>query len=91
MKVDPKYVTASSCSDAEVMLRAVNLATGAAQACMTAMVMLTSTCKQDGHGIHTSLAVINKTGEMSQREAEAIVRRLRTLADELEQRFCQGN
>lgn len=76
-----------SCSDPEAVLHAVRVAKRAAEQCMTAVVMLTTKCGQDGHGIHTSTCVLNKTGNMTPRETKAVCKRLRSLADELEQRF----
>lgn len=76
-----------SCSDHAAVIHAVKVAKYGAGECMTAIVMLTTKCKQDGHGIHTTTAVLNSTGNMSPRETEAVCKRLRELANALEQRF----
>jgi hypothetical protein len=82
-------VTVSACSDPGMVLAAVRLAKAAIEEkSKTAIVLLTSTCTEDGHGTHVSLAVMNKSGVMSATEARAACRRLRSLADELEERFA---
>lgn len=87
-----KHITADVCSDPGIMLVAVKAAKDLAAQCKTAIVILTSNCVQDGHGTHVSCAVLNKTGAMSPSETRAAARRLRSLADELEERFApQGS
>jgi hypothetical protein len=54
---------------------------------LTAVVVLTSNCPEEQHGIHVTRAVLNRTGTMSAREARHAVEKLRLLADELESRF----
>jgi hypothetical protein len=83
-----KYITADVCSDPGIMLVAVQAAKDLASRCKTAIVILTSNCVQDGHGTHVSVAVLNKTGSLTPSEARAACRRLRSLADELEERFA---
>lgn len=82
----------SDCSDLNIIKLAVDTAGKLAEECLTSVVMLTSTCPEDGHGTHVTMAIMSKTGTMSPSEARAAVRRLRSAADELEQRFCpEGN
>lgn len=80
-------VTFDDCSDKEIMGIAVQAAGYLVTHGKTAVVFLTSDCKVDGHGNHTTVAVLNKTGHIDPRENGAICRRLRSLADELEVRF----
>jgi hypothetical protein len=80
-------ITFEDCSDRQMMALAMNAAGELTPHCKTAVVMLTSVCKLDGHGNHTTVAVLNKTGHIDPRENAAIVNRLRSLADELEVRF----
>ena len=80
-------VTADACSDPAIMVVAVKAANDLVPKCKTALVIVTSACKVDGHGNHVTVAVVNQTGNIDPREAGAICRRLRALADELEQRF----
>jgi len=87
MSDNERYITVDPCSDHAAVIHAVKVAKYGTEQCMTACVLLTTKCKQDGHGIHTSTAVLNPTGNMSPREAKALCSRLRSLADELEQRF----
>jgi len=79
--------TSVDCSDHAIMVLATQAAAELVPHCKTAIVILTSVCKVDGHGNHTTVAVLNKTGQIEPREAGTICRRLRSLADELEQRF----
>ncbi len=78
----------SPCSDQGIVALAVRAASDLARDCKTAIVMLTSTCPEDGHGTHVTACVMSQTGDMSPSETRAAVRRLRSLADELEQRFA---
>ena len=80
-------VTFDDCSDREMMTLAMDAAGWLTPHCKTALVILTSVCKLDGHGNHTTVAVLNKTGHIDPRENAAICNRLRSLADELEVRF----
>lgn len=81
----------SPCTDLGMMKLAVDVASAAIQvsACKTAIVLLTSACTADGHGNHVSVAVLNTIGSMSLSETRAACKRLRSLADELEQRFAR--
>ncbi len=78
----------STCSDHGVVLLAVEAARQLSEGCKTAIVVLTSVCPEDGHGTHVTACVLNKTGDMTPSETRAVVRRLRHLADELEQKFA---
>lgn len=78
----------SDCSDGAIMILAARAAGELAAHSKTAIVLLTSTCPEDSHGTHVTAAVVNGTGNMTPSEARAAVRRLRSLADELEQRFA---
>lgn len=80
-------VTFEDCSDHEMMEVAAGAAGHLLPHCKTAIVILTSVCKFDGHGNHVTVAVLNRTGEIDPGENGAICRRLRALADELEVRF----
>lgn len=75
------------CSDPAAVIHAVKTAKFGTEKCITSVVLLTTNCKQDGHGIHTSTCVLNHTGNIPPREARALCRRLRSLADELEARY----
>jgi hypothetical protein len=86
-----EHITLSTCSDPDMVLLAVKAAKELAAHCKTSMVLLTSECGQDGHGIHVTMALLNKTGTMSPGETVAACKRLRSLADELEQRFTPGD
>lgn len=80
-------VEVSECSDPGIILKVARAGGDLATECKTAVVLATSECPQDGHGIHVTCAVINKTGTMTPREVRALNRRLRSLADELESQF----
>lgn len=78
----------SDCSDPGIVRLAAQAAKDLLHRCRTAIVVLTSTCTMDGHGNHVTAAVMNKAGTMTPSEARAACKRLRELADELEQRFA---
>lgn len=79
------------CSDPEMLKLVVMAAADLARQCKTAIVMLTSKCSVDDHGNHCTVAVMSQSGRMSRTEAQAAVRRLRSLAEELETRFCPAD
>lgn len=81
-------VETSPCTDREMLQHAIKVANVAQVGCKTAIVVLTSICPEDGHGTHVTACVLNETGKMEPTETRAAVRRLRSLADELEQRFA---
>lgn len=83
-----KNIELSPCSDQKVILLAVKAASVLVEQCNTAMVVLTSTCSEDGHGNHVTACVMSASGSMEPSEARAAAERLRSLADELEQRFA---
>lgn len=80
-------ITFSECTDVGMMQLCVKAAAELTPQCKTAIVILTSACKLDGHGNHVTVSVLNQTGKIDPREAGSICRRLRSLADELETRF----
>lgn len=79
-----------SCTDFAIIDLALRRASELAGECTTATVILTSACPEDGHGVHVTTAVVNRTGGMSPRETEAVCKRLRSLADDLWTRFCSA-
>lgn len=80
----------SPCTDMAMVALAVRAAKMAVEGkCRTAIVMLTSACPLEHHGNHVSACVLNDTGSMSPSETRAACERLRSLADELEQRFAR--
>lgn len=83
------HIEVAPCTDPKMLNLALSASASLASQCTTAMVMLTSTCIQDGHGTHLSTAIMNNTGGMKASEARMMVRRLREIADELEQRFAR--
>lgn len=80
-------IETDDCSDPDVILLGVKAASELCKQCSTAAVLLTSKCKQDGHGVHVTCAVLNGSGGLTPRETRALTKRLRLLADELDQRF----
>jgi hypothetical protein len=81
-------ITTEPCTDPGAIQAVVEAANVLQVYGKTAITILTSVCPEDGHGTHVSVCVLNTTGEMSPSEARAACRRLRSLADELEQRFA---
>lgn len=52
------------------------------------IVLLTSVCNADGHGNHVTAAVLARSGRMTPSECRLTVRRMRALADHLEQEYA---
>ncbi len=78
----------SPCTDPQAILAVIEAANVLQVSGLTAITILTSACPEEDHGTHVSVCVLNTTGDMSPSEARAAVRRLRSLADELERRFA---
>ena len=76
------------CTDPAAIQAVVEAANVLAVSGKTAITILTSACPDEAHGIHVSCCVLNETGKLTPRETRAAVRRLRSLADELEQKFA---
>jgi hypothetical protein len=83
-----EYITTEPCTDPEAIAAVIRAATVLQVSGTTAIAILTSVCPEEEHGTHVSCCVMNTTGKMSPSEALAACLRLRSLADELEQRFA---
>jgi hypothetical protein len=80
----------TKCVDKEAMDLVARVARALDGLCQSAVILLTSACPADGHGTHVSAAIASRG--MSPSEARALCRKMRRLADELEERFAtDGN
>jgi hypothetical protein len=74
------------CVDKEALDLVARVARSLEGLCKSAVILLTLACPQDGHGTHVSAAIASRG--MAPSEARALCRKLRALADELEQRHA---
>lgn len=76
------------CVDKEALDLVMRVARSLDGLCKSAVIVLTSTCPEEDHGTHVSAAIASRG--MAPSEGRALCRKLRALADELEQRFARA-